>query len=56
MLPLRVTLPAEGFKMPAASERTVLLPQPEGPIMAANSPSQREKVSPFKAVTSPCRV
>ena len=53
MLPRRVTVPSEGFKSPAASERTVLFPQPEGPIMAANSPSPREKESPFKAVTSP---
>ena len=38
-LPRTQTLPAEGDSSPAASESTVVLPQPEGPITATNSPS-----------------
>ena len=49
-------LPAVGESSPAASESTVVLPQPEGPITATNSPSYTQKLMPRAAGVSPVRV
>ena len=48
-------LPAVGESSPAASESTVVLPQPEGPITATNSPSYTQKLMPRAAGVSPVR-
>ena len=51
-----VILPAEGLMSPAARERMVVLPQPEGPMTAMNSPCPTEKVRSLRAAVSPCGV
>ena len=45
--------PDDGRKSPAASDKRVVFPQPEGPMMATNSPSPTEKVRSFAATSSP---
>src|SRR5438128_1346999 len=45
-------LPPVGSSRPAIRLRTVLLPQPLGPMTERNSPSGTERLSPDRAVTS----
>ena len=54
--PPRSTLPDDGAMSPAARERMVVLPHPEGPITETNCPSSTEKERFSTALVSPERV
>lgn len=54
--PAFFTSPEVGFKSPAARDKRVVLPQPDGPMIAANSPSETEKSRFSRATVSPCLV
>src|SRR3954452_23841045 len=47
--------PPSGSSKPAIRRRQVVLPEPEGPSMAKNSPSATAKLTPSTARTSPKR-
>ncbi len=47
--PLKRTLPESGGISPAATFRSVLLPQPDGPMMTVLCPSGKETVTPRRA-------
>ena len=49
-------LAAEGGRSPARILSSVVLPQPEGPTTATNSPSPTSKLMPSSAATLPSRV
>ena len=49
--PSTLASPCEGFSNPATMLRTVVLPAPEGPTMAATSPSLTVKVIEVRALT-----
>src|SRR4029079_13678350 len=48
-------LPASGCSKPAIRRKQVVLPEPEGPSMAKNSPSAISRVTPSTARTLPKR-
>ncbi len=48
------TAPDVGRINPASSESSVLLPQPDWPTMATNSPAAMEKPMSRNASVSPC--
>ena len=45
-----------GVSSPAASDKRVVFPQPDGPIIPTNSRSFTEKDKSFTATVSPCFV
>ena len=47
-------MPDVGRSSPAALCRSVLLPEPDGPITAVNVAVSNESVTPRRATTSPC--
>ena len=49
-------VPFVGVSNPAASDNSVVFPQPDGPMIATNSPSFTEKFMSCTATVSPCRV
>src|SRR2546430_5304050 len=49
--PKTLTSPSEGFSSPAIRLRTVVLPAPDGPMMAATSPSLTLRVIEARALT-----
>src|SRR5574338_436221 len=51
--PRTSTLPRVGLSSPAASCRRVVLPEPEGPVIAVIVPTPISSVTPAKAVTGP---
>src|SRR3954451_17435885 len=53
--PWMLTVPPVGCSKPAIRRRQVVLPEPEGPSMAKNSPSATAKLTPSTARTSPKR-
>ena len=54
-LPL-TSRPADGSSNPAIIRRVVVLPEPDGPSMAKNSPSPISRSTPATASTSPNRL
>ena len=48
------TRPAVGMSRPARIRSVVLLPEPDGPSRAKNSPGLISKLTPFKAPKAPC--
>jgi hypothetical protein len=50
-VPLRETVPEVGLSSPARRPRRVDLPEPEAPMMAANSPRAMEKSIPLRIST-----
>src|SRR4051812_24712347 len=48
-----VTVPEVGRSRPAATLRNVLLPEPEGPMMAVKDPRGRSTLTPSRATTAP---
>src|SRR5262245_8322305 len=50
-VPATNTLPSVGSSSPAASWRSVLLPEPDGPITAVNVPGRTVRLTPSSAVT-----
>jgi hypothetical protein len=50
------TSPESGVSKPASTLSRVDLPQPEGPMMATNSPSPTEKLTSSSTATAPPRV
>ena len=51
--PSTITWPEEGVSNPARMRRAVVLPQPEGPSMARNSPAAMSIENPSRALTVP---
>src|SRR5450759_5564238 len=51
--PSTSTRPVSGSSSPASTRRAVVLPQPEGPSSATNSPGAMSSVSPSRACTGP---
>jgi hypothetical protein len=47
------TLPVEGRSSPAATFRNVLLPEPDGPMIAVNDPGGSAALTPSRATTAP---
>src|SRR4051794_38715457 len=47
------TVPDVGRSSPAATLRNVLLPEPEGPMIAVNDPRGRSTLTPSSATTAP---
>ena len=54
--PSTVTLPADGSRMPAMMDSSVLLPQPDWPIRLTNSPGRTASEMFSSASVSPCSV
>ncbi len=54
--PSTVTLPPEGSRMPATIDSSVLLPQPDWPMMLTNSPGATASEMLSSACVSPCGV
>src|SRR4051812_7017927 len=48
-----MTVPEVGRSSPAATLRNVLLPEPEGPMMAVNDPRGSPTLTPSRATTAP---
>src|SRR5579884_1763230 len=53
--PSTSTWPLSGWTKPATMRSNVVLPQPDGPRIAANSPSATVRLTPSSAVTIPKR-
>ena len=51
--PSTSTRPPVGFTSPAMTDKSVLLPQPDGPTMLRNSPFSTPKLTDSKALISP---
>ena len=51
LVPLSATLPEVGRSSPAATLRKVLLPEPDGPMMAVNDPGEHAALTPSRATT-----
>lgn len=51
--PSSVTVPLSGVSKPAMMRSSVVLPQPDGPSRAKNSPCPISSETPSSAVTSP---
>ena len=49
-------VPASGFSNPAIIRNTVVLPEPDGPSIAKNSPSPMSRLTSSAAVTAPKRL
>ena len=47
------TLPEVGRSSPAATLRSVLLPEPDGPMIAVNDPGRSAALTPSRAATAP---
>src|SRR5512138_1798273 len=54
--PSTLTSPRSGFSKPASTPSSVDLPQPDGPMMATNSPSPTEKLMSSRTASGPRRV
>ena len=52
-VPASATLPEVGRSSPAATCRNVLLPEPDGPMMAVNDPAASPMLIPSSATTEP---
>ena len=52
-VPASATLPEVGRSSPAATCRNVLLPEPDGPMIAVNEPGARSMLTPSSATTAP---
>ena len=53
-LPSTSTRPDVGISRPARIRSVVLLPEPDGPSSAKNSPGSILKSTPFRALKVPC--
>ena len=51
-IPPRATLPEVGRSSPAATFRNVLLPEPDGPMIAVNDPRDSAALTPSRATTA----
>ena len=52
-VPASATVPEVGRSSPAATCRNVLLPEPDGPMMAVNEPGAMSRLTPSSATTAP---
>ena len=52
-VPPSATLPEVGRSSPAATFRNVLLPEPDGPMIAVNDPGESAALTPSRATTAP---
>jgi hypothetical protein len=51
-VPPSTTLPEVGWSSPAATFKNVLLPEPDGPMIAVNEPRESAALTPSSAATA----